>query len=319
MKTYKLGLILTSGLAIIFLGCGSSSSGGGSSKAELTPQTAESMAITAAAALPGCVYQSDNVLASPYNNSIVRLYTQTVKDITTQNKTVKRAETLNETQAGTCPTNPGSLTITGEHDNGDTEATYSFNQFCSGDSYENTVANGGFTLKSNGTPSDSGPIIENMEVKSGDISVKETSSEGVFTHTVKASKIKYTFGNPGGEATSSAPNVLTIDSFSAVDGKSGEKFAVSNAQIKTYPSGESSIVQIDGITYTDPENGTVTVSTTSPIVVGEDGEASGGNILVEGSGGSSMIMRPDSSVQNGFTVETQGEQVGVVDCSGLGS
>jgi len=316
MKTYKLGLILATGLATIFLGC-SSGSDGGSSNTELTPEKAEQLASTAAEALPGCVYESDNMLAPAKSSSVMRLYTQTVKDMKAEKRVISReVEEIYEEQVGTCPTNPGLFIIAGEHENGVDNLTYTFNQYCSGDTYENTVVDGGFSVKAVGEPSDYGPIPQYMELKSGDLSVKETSSEGVFTSTLKAKSIKFTYGNGENDPTASNPNVLEIGLLSAADGRTKEEFSVSDVQVRTYGSGTNSVVVVDSATYTDSENGTVKVSTT-PLTINENGEAIGGDVIVEGANGSTLIMQPDPSVQNGFSVEVEGETIGVMNCSGL--
>lgn len=317
MKTYNANLVLSSVLALALLGCSSGGDSNGATKAKLTPQNAEEMAVSAASALPGCTYRSDTYLLAPdINDEMLRLYKQTVEDIKYKTKPYARAYPINQQESGTCPTNPGSVTMSGEHSNGTDNVTYTFDNYCTGDSIEQTVINGGFNLKTVAEPTDFGPIPEYTEIKSASLSVTDKSSEGTYTSSVDINKFKYTYGNGNNEPTASSPNLLTISSFSARDGQTGEKFDIANVNIEVYNSGSNSIMTINQVTYTDPKNGSVSVSS-QPIVVDENGNASGGALTVQGADGSSMTMEPDPSVNNGYTVNVDGQDLGVVDCSGL--
>ncbi len=326
MKISKLSLsILSIGLAaVVFTGCSSSSDSGGPGGASvsLTPEAAESLAKSASSAIPGCDYRSDDTLNAPARSTTFELYNNTVKKLYddrqgSENKStlLREARIIEESTPGNCPTNPGVFTIKGTHENGVDDLTYTFDAYCTGDAFESTTITGVSHLKNVGEPSSSGPIPQYFAVNDGNMKIVEKSSEGTFTHTINGSNVKYTFGNGDNVASASNPNVLEIKSFAAVDGRTNDKLSISNAHVTTYENGLNSVVIVDNLTYTDSENGTVTISST-PIVTDDSGNVTGGDITVSGGDGTTMTMSPYDSVENGFGVEVDGEIIGVMDCSG---
>jgi len=330
MKTKLLvTALVTAGLGLGMLsGCGGggSSSSADAATAELDATTSNTLAVNAADALPGCSYQSDtDVSSSAASSAAFVMAMQQVNDLTDQLVLMKSAniryDLAPEVIEGNCPTNPGSLTITGTHEDGVDDMSYVFDNYCLGDDVENLTMDGTADLKDVGTPSDDGPIPQYIELSTGSsgISAVETTADGgPYTHVVTITDGVFTNANGFDSATAEDQNGLSADLVSVVDGRSGETFTVTNADISAYGTDTTDVYTIKSITYTDPDTGSVTVSTT-PIVVNADGVMTEGVITVSGANGTSMSMTLDPEVDNTFNVVFDGETVGVMNCADLAS
>ncbi len=310
-------------ISTLFLGCGGGDSSAvplgdysGGSAVNITTETADDLANSAARALPGCVYSSDNTLATPKFQISDRLYKSTINEVFHNEKAVtyRSSTAINERKEGKCG---GYYTKIGTHENGVDDLTYTYESYCTGDDLESTTVTGVSHVKNVGIPSPDGPIPQYVLVSNGDMSIVEKNSDGTFTHTIEGTTVKNTIGNGKSDATASNPNVLEVDSFVIVDGKTGERFSVKNAHITSYNSGDDSVTIIDDLTYTDPETGSVHISTTP--MYSDNGVSTSGSITVTGTDGSTMVMTPDPSVENGYGVVVDGETIGVMNCSELNS
>ena len=222
------------------------------------------------------------------------------------------------TVIGTCPTLPGSYTISGTHEDGVDDLIYTFDNYCLGDDIDSTTINGVAYVQNVGIPSDTGPIPQysTLSTESDGIEVTDKSTEGIYTDVVKATDIKYVYGNGDENATAENPDILTASSLTVFDGN--ETTSMSNVDISTYISGTDTVLTINNLTYTDPEVGTVNISSTA-IVMDDTGVITEGEITVTGANDTSLTMPLDSSVTNGFSVVIDEETIGVLDCSGLNS
>lgn len=319
MKAHKF-LMLTASVGLVFgmmSGCG----GGGSSDSpdvtlsELTPETVKDMAENVATAIPGCSYGPNSAMTSSQYLTLVYKSTL-VQAIGKKEASIPLlAVDINQNISGTCPT-PGFLAIRGTHENGIDDLTFTFNNYCLGDDVENITLNGVADVKNVGTPSPTGPIPQytTMSTGSNGIQATEKSSEGTYTHVVKASDLKYTHGNGNNDTTAESPSILTVGSLSVLDGKANETYSVSNVNISTYDSGTDDVITINSLTYTDPDSGSVNISSTA-ITVSEAGVIMGGELTVTGSNNTSFTVSPYPSVDNAFGVVIGGETIGVMDCS----
>ncbi|WP_127471637.1 hypothetical protein [Thiomicrorhabdus aquaedulcis] len=328
------GLASTALVLAMFSGC----SGGGSSTSaatetteltELTSSKAETLAVNAAEALPGCSYVSDTVVtsASPaftliYQSAIKEVLDDSEASVSTKLATV-RLTTINESTPGTCPTDPGYYTKIGTHDDGVDDVVYTFVNYCLGDDIESVTLNGVADVKNVGEPSDLGPIPQYVELSTGSEGLQaiEKSAEGTYTHVAKLDDFVYTYGNGDDNATSDKPSTMTADLLSVTDGRSGEVFSVSNVDISTYYADTTEtadvVVNLVNVTYSDPEVGAVNVRTSTPIVVNDADIILSGVIEVTGSNDAVLTMSPSSTVQNSFDVMFDGSPLGLMDCSGL--
>lgn len=313
-------LTISAGLSLgLMNGCGGGSSDDASvvpsdvSLVELTPEVAEKMVMSAADAL-GCSYTSETVsVSSKYLDLLNK--SASLKEMIEINKDtlpVLAVEPISETVVGTCPTNPGSYTISGTHDDGVDDLVYTYNNYCTGDDIESVTLNGTAYVMDVGIPSDTGPIPQYITISTGDdgISSTEKSSEGTYTSVVKVSDLKLTYGDD----TAENPSILTIGSLSGVDGKTNETYNISNLDISTYESGTNEVTTINNLTYTDPVNGTVNISSTA-ITIDENDVMLSGQIIITGSNDTSVTMSPYPSVANSFALEMDGKTIGVMDCS----
>ncbi|MDX1347948.1 MAG: hypothetical protein R3189_06845 [Thiomicrorhabdus chilensis] len=328
------GLVASSLVLAMFSGCGGG--GGGSSTsavetAELTTSSAETLAVNAAEALPGCSYTSDTVVtASPafatvYESAIKTIVVDGEESAETNSSATVRVTTINETTAGTCPTDPGYYTKVGTHDEGVDDVVYTFVNYCLGDDVESLTLNGVADVKNVGEPSDLGPIPQYAEVSTGTegLQATEKSAEGTYTHVAKLDNFVYTYGNGDDGASVDSPSSMTADSLSILDGRSDETFSVSNVNISTYyadatDTANSDVVyNITNITYNDPDVGAVNISTPTPISGNGTDGITDGSIEVTGSNDAVLTMTLSGTVQNSFDVTFDGESLGVMDCSGL--
>jgi len=319
------------------LAAGCSSGGGGSTtggtgpanSVNLTVDTAEVMARNVSSSLPGCTYVSGQTPAAASDPTALVLYKRTIDGILAERNSQSavsaralgsgiqsRANPINNTTDGDCPDVPGSFTEIGTHDNGVDDVTYSFNQYCTIDTDGRTVVDGTLAVRSVGVPSPTGPIPQTLTLSSGGsgLQITETGSEGTFNHSAAISNLKFTFGNGDEDATQSNPDRVELTSLTISEGRENKTFSVSGVDVSTYTSGTSEVIEVVNITYTDPDLGGVSVSTT-PLIIDEFGEVMGGSITATGADNTAMVLHNSSTVSNGFNLVLNDETLGVMDCS----
>ena len=336
-KTLKLVGAVATGLLLQNLSaCGGgdgSSSEPEPSDAVLTAETSERLASNAADALPGCSYISNDgasdvsIPSSKVAQKVIEDLREIVATPNTSQKMTVSSRPVEEFYEGSC-TVPGSLTVTGEHENGDDDLVYTFDNYCLGDDDDSVTLIGTVDVDNDGEPSDSGPIPQATELSTneGGLQIIESGTEGTFTHIVELDDLVYNFGNGDEGSTADLPSSFSADYVRIVDGRSGETFSVSDVNISTYNADESDesdrVVNLISITYTDPENGAVTVSSTENLVISSDGVMMDGSLEVTAEGdGASLTLVPSATLENSFdlVLDSEGgsEDVGVMDCSGL--
>ena len=331
IKTYA-SIGLTLGLLV---GCGGGSSDGvsSSSLAEITPETGELMAKSVSEALSGCKFvtlaERAGTAERPERNVSAELFAETtrqinaaklnmLKNIVMRTRGLSAREDINQTFEGTCPTSPGNYTIIGTHDDGVDDNEITFNGFCFGSAEEYIALNGKLIAKNVGEPSPTGPIPQYSEMSTNDsgLEITEKSSEGTFNHLVKVVGFKQTFGNGDDDPTEAKPNTIEADSILIRNGRKNNEFNGSDIDLATYDSGEDEIHIINNITFKDPDNGTVRLSST-PMAIDDDGKFKSGSLTATGASGSSATLSPKVGGNNEFTAEIGGEKVGDLNCSEL--
>ena len=331
----KLRPVASMTLAIgLLAGCGGGSSGdstGNSSLAELSPETSGLMAKNVSDALAGCSFNTSarSELSSRSTRNIpAELFAQVTHQINVAKFNVIKATILNsnkfagrvinESYNGSCPTAPGKYTITGTHEDGVDDAEMSFDSFCFGTDEEYSVIDGKIKMKSVGEPSPTGPIPQYLELSTNasGLEITEKSSEGTFTHSVKVDNFKQTFGNGNGDPTAAKPTTIVADSIVIVDGRKNNEFNISDVDLSTYNSGSNEIHTITSLTFKDPDNGKVKLSST-PLTLDENGVLKSGSITATGANGTSMVISPESSGKNRFKVMVGNEKIGNLDCGEL--
>jgi len=326
----RIKLYASIGLTLgLLVGCGGGDSDdatSSSSLATLDPETSELIAKNIAESLPGCSFVAEGAAVNMAPDASVNMIKASVAQFLDYGNAEKAmynarlisAKEVNETFVGSCPSFPGSYSTVGTHDDGVDDVVMTFDKFCLGTDTEYTIVNGGVAIKNVGVPSDDGPIPQSSEISTigAGIQVTEKSDEGTFTHVAVVDDLKYTYGNGEDDPTAASPSTLVVDAISIKDGRSNDDFSVSNVDIATYVAGETEVVKITSITYIDPENGQVTIST-SDLIMDDEGVMTSGSITATGADNTSMSLTPSASADNVFTVTVDGQSIGDMNCTEL--
>ena len=322
----KLLLALAIGLAgIAFVGCGGGGGGGDdggtttttTGTGELTQDTVESTLARVADFVPGCTVSGGAARVAADGSGALSAFVETVGNGLDVRGALRAAPyELPETDIpGSCADNPGSLVMTGNHDNGDTSLNIVFNAFCSENEAtgEQVVVDGSVSVFQDGTPSDTGPIVEAMDASSPGLTVQS----GDMSTTITLSGLHYVFGVPDGDPTAENPDVLTMTSLTVTDNTTGEVSQVTNLTLRTYDSGGSTVVIVDGGTLCLPDTGCVDIQTESPFVVDADGNVTSGALSITDSEGNTVTVTADPAKPGAFAVSMNGTEIDgtELDCS----
>ena len=334
--SYRVIGVITAGLFLQnILGCGGGDSPPSPSEEEdtaLTSVSAENLANNAAAALPGCTYISDTgVMTSPaaYSMAIKIVVDEVLQFDKSASRNppmaAARARDINETVDGTCSV-PGHYTETGSHEDGVDDLLMTFDNYCLGDDEESITLVGSMSVYSVGEPSDSGPIPQNIRLStnSGGLDIIEKGQDGTFYHDLELSNALYSFGNGDDAPTMNKPDSMTANSIVVLDGREGKEYSISNLNISVYNQDRGTesdrVIKIRSLTYTDPENGSVNISSIDDLLIDENGTMMEGTIKATGSDSAvALILMPSATLNNSFDVTLEGdgeeEQLGTMDCS----
>ena len=327
---------VTTGLCMsgLLVACGGSSSGGGGSSnadlVELTPANVDTLSRNAANALPGCTYKSDTSTGVADNKAAVNvLFRATYNKINHQyarpqalgTRLSTRAD-IDETEPGDCPTDPGSYRTTGTEENGVQDARITFSDYCTvsdDDDDERLILDGVVTIRSVADVSGDEVIPESVDISTvgNGLDARAITDEGTFEYVFNVSRLQGIFGNGLEDPTEQNPNQLLMNSASVLERDTNYEYSLSDVDILSYDSGPNEVVKINGITYTDPEAGSVTVTTT-PLVTDDNGVLLSGSITLIGADNSSITLSKSDTVDNSFDIkDSAGGTLGVMDCSGI--
>ncbi len=306
-------ITLASGLAIalisvgLVVGCGGGGSSGdsGGAEAALDTQSIDKLGRNVAELIPGCVYTGET-LATTLNIRDVRAYRAVYDSVVKPDSTIKKTrEAVNETVNGSCG---GTMTTVGTHDNGDTDAVYTFANYCTGDGTNQTTLNGTANVVMDGDPSPDGPVIKSVIMSTGNSGISTTTVAGgeTTTQTLYLNNLKYTVGNP--------TSTLTITELKTISSEDGT-YRVTNVNIEQSGDPETGTIQVKNATYYDPEIGAVSIST-SVIPLGDTATGTA-SITVTGSSGSPVTFTSTDANKGLFSVIQDGKTVGKLDCSTL--
>lgn len=325
MRSSRAVLLLLGGLtaALLLARCG-----GDDKKtplATLSKENAEAMAQNMADAMPGCTYQAAGASRAvlPEDPGPARSVSLAFKAVVEKARSralayraAKRAtEDVYETEEGDCG---GSYVSEGTHKDGDTRLTISFDGYCMEAGDGQTTMQGSISMAMDGTPSDDGPVIDEIRVSTGGsgITVESTGDGEPQTYAIVLDGLKMTMGDPGGEPTEADPVVITAKRLKVSE--NGEMlFDVQDVDVSMWSTGqdgEDMAVRIDNVTYTDAEIGTVDVSSNT-MVMGE--ETIEGELTVTGADGTSVTVGSDPYAEGVLTLRQGGADVGAIDCSSL--
>jgi hypothetical protein len=298
-KSWVMGFITVSMIGLV--GCG-----GGTEKAKITQESVDTMGKNAAAVLPGCEYNSDNAIAVRMDDELAGAYLllyKKVDTLKTNNRTKKLGRTINESKAGTCG---GTYHKDGTHENGIEDVTYTYDHYCTGEPTKKTVMTGVVTVHSDSTPTPSGPELNYMTVSTGTDGLVTEATAGGTTQkqTIELSNLKYVVGKNGGSSQITADRLKTVSD--------GKVYEVTDLNIEFAGDVDGGALTVNSATYTDPDVGAVSISTT-PLQYG-DGATGAGAVTLTGKDGSVEFKTNDVSTMK-FTAYLDGEPAGSIDCS----
>jgi len=299
-KSLVVGFITASVIGLT--GCG-----GGGTTAKITQDSVDKMGENAAKILPGCEYNSDNVLGARMDDDLAGAYMLLDKELKAKNpygSSGKLSRAIDESEVGNCG---GTYHKVGTHVNGIEDVTYTYDHYCSGDATKKSVITGGVTVHSSSTPTPSGPELNSMDINTVDegLVTEATAGGTTETQTVVVKNLKYVVGKDG------QPSILSADRIKTTSGE-GEGYEVSNVSIEFTGDETGGSMTVKSATYTDPDVGAVTVKTTS--MTYGDGATGSGIITLTGSEGSVDFKTDDVSTMK-FTAYLDNKPAGCMDCS----
>jgi hypothetical protein len=296
--------------------CGGSSGGGsggsGGGKAELSEaRVVESLTIIEDT-VPGCQVTNTSMAAAP----VALMKSALDNDSALSNIRNMSAFQLDEI-AGDCG---GTLSIDSEHKSGNTTYLVVFNNFCFYDEEavtpQEVIINGKLKGVEEGTPSDSGPIISGMRANTEG---KLTIQTGDETISISLDDLRVKHGNPStwepDPPTAANPDRLTIKQVSIDMKNQGLSHTLKNIEAEIHESGDNQIMEIFSGTYNTGKD-YVDVYTTTPLVIDEGGNMTGGTIAVEGDGDIVTISRAPGTPAGVLELRRNGVKINKnLDCS----
>lgn len=305
-------VLLTAGSAALLLTACGGSGGGGSSQSEITPDKVVTTLNDVGQVAANCSTTSATNKASftgaakMMHNLITVSRSLAVEQKSTQLKVQSKVD-------GTCSGNPGSATVTSEHENGVTQYHLVFSNYCAQGPDGDTSYNGDLDAKEIGTPTDFGPMISELQMSMQDLEVKPGGVGGdTLLVTVKNARTSY--GNPSTWApdapTSDSPDKTTVERVRIANTTRDEVHQIDGLKLDRV-GGDNATVDITDGSYTNADGETVAIDTPvgQPIQVQiSTGEISGGVVeLVGANDTTAEIMPVPGTLQ--INVEVNGEPV----------
>lgn len=296
--------------------CGGSSSsgdsGGSGSKAQLSEARVVESLTVIEDTVPGCRVTDASMVAAP----IALMKSAISNDSALSNIRNMSAFQLDEI-AGDCG---GTLRIDSEHKSGNTTYTVDFNNFCSYEEEtvtpQEVIIHGKLKGVEEGTPSDFGPIISGFRANTEGKLTIQTDDE---TISISLDDLRVKHGNPStwepDPPTAANPDRLTIKQVS-VDLKNQKiSHTLKNVEAEIHESGDNQIMEIFSGTYNTGSD-YVDVYTTTPVVIDEEGNMTGGTIAVEGGDDIVTISRAPGTPAGVLEIERNGVKINKnLDCS----
>lgn len=296
--------------------CGGSSSsgdsGGSGSKAQLSEARVVESLTVIEDTVPGCRVTDASMAAAP----IALMKSAISNDSALSNIRNMSAFQLDEI-AGDCG---GTLRIDSEHKSGNTTYLVDFNNFCFYDEEtvtpQEVIIHGKLKGVEEGTPSGFGPIISGFRANTEGKLTIQTDDE---TISISLDDLRVKHGNPStwepDPPTAANPDRLTIKQVS-VDLKNQKiSHTLKNVEAEIHESGDNQIMEIFSGTYNTGSD-YVDVYTTTPVVIDEEGNMTGGTIAVEGGDDIVTISRAPGTPAGVLEIERNGVKINKnLDCS----
>jgi hypothetical protein len=214
----------------------------------------------------------------------------------------------------------GSLDVEFDHGNGDTDYVLTFNQYCVSSNDGDVVLNGTVEAFEDGTPSDTGPVVDSLELET-DGEVEIVHNGETMLATVRGARTEYGLPAAGGPQppTAENPNVTTIRGASAVfvDHDNREDY-VRDMRVERTGGTTATVTILEGETGTTGV-GRVDIRTAAndPLVIDMVGaQITSGTVELLGADDTIMTMQPSSTQPGVFDVTVNGQPFDrSVDCT----
>jgi hypothetical protein len=211
----------------------------------------------------------------------------------------------------------GTLEVMSDHNNGVTVYELDFSDFCMAGDVTDVVMNGLVIGTEFGTPSDSGPVIEALEMETnGPLEVVHDGARMEFT--LAGARVDY--GVPAtwgpGVPTAEAPDVTVVESLT-VHFPDGEEADVTLADVRAERVGASPSYTIDGGVLAFAGVGHVALSTApgQPVVL-DPFQPESGAILLDGADDTQIAVTMGTDPLLRFTYALDGDAMDAgLDCS----
>jgi len=285
----------------LMVGCGGGSGESGPT-AKLTDANIKKLGASAAKALPGCVYTDDSRIS--FSDVDLTMLSDAVVELKAKEvfgkMPVRQDRPVSGVEAGSCG---GTLRWSGTHDNGNDDLTYTFADYCTGTAgADHTIMNGRSSVVKKGTPSPSGPVLDSITVSTLGDGISAVTTEGGVTKrsTLSVKNFKWT-----------KDGTIAIDNLKSEtpDG------AYSASAISVEYNDEDDTFRVKSATCSDPEVGSVTVST--GLMSTDSSKNSSVVITVKGSEGEAMFTPDPGNPKMFLAKNAEGAVLGAIDCSSI--
>jgi len=294
-------VLIASGVALV--GCdGGSSSSVSIPQAEITAERVGNRIDTSIANVANCEKSTGNRMISSIN-------TQQLQDILAVSRSLsdsssqkaKRVTVRPSADVGSCAGNPGSVSVTSEHGNGDTRYELDFNAYCTTGPEGDTVITGTLVSTEDGTPTDAGPMISALDLSTSDLQMQYKDETGQSqTALVSISGARTSYGVPGirGSETPTVddPDVTTVKTVKVDIETAGEVHTLNDLSVSRYGNSTATVSIQDG-SYVTPTGDSVDISTGEgkPLTIDvSSGEVTAGEVVLSGSNSTTAVIAATS-------------------------
>ena len=222
--------------------------------------------------------------------------------------------------AGECG---GTLSVSSDHRQGNTDYEIRFNNFCmldySAETPQQTVIHGTVKGTEHGTPSDFGPIVSRASASIDRLTIRA----GDETTHISLDGFNVEYGNPAAWApedpTAANPDRISLTRLTVDLASQGRVHTVSDVSARSWESDWDSVVDISSGRYASSAGWHVDIATSEPLVANWDGELIAGSIEITGSGNDTVTVKPSETAGGLLDITLNGQPIDQrLDCREAG-
>lgn len=321
------GVVFASGLIVMtvplfLIGCGGGSSGSdkpapATEPAVLSQGTVSDSIAWADSTVPGCTVSGPGAMAAQSANvakelavgSVVHGLYSGMSDLRLGQGAPRTLYPQSDVFAGECG---GTLSLSSDHAQGNTDYIIRFNNFCMMDYSATppgqTIIDGTLEGTEHGEPGPFGPVVSKATAKVDRLSVQA----GGETTNISLSGLTVEFGNPGtwgpDEPTAENPDHITLERLTFDLASQGRVHTVSGLDARSWERENwDSVLDISTGRYSSSAGWHVDMATSEPLVVNWDGELIAGSLELTGGDGDYVTVKP-SQTNSGLLDMTLNDQ-----------